>query len=160
MKLASLSAVLGAATLAGVAFPVPSIASDDHKVLMPNEVKWSPGPASIPKGAEVAVLFGDPSKEGPFAMRLKMPKGYQIAPHSHPKPEVVTVISGTFRIGMGENADPSKAQALPAGGFFAFPPGMVHYASTDEDTVVQLNSIGPWGLNYVNPKDDPRQKTQ
>ena len=70
------------------------------------------------------------------------------------------MISGTFRIGMGETVDPSKAKALPAGGFFAFPPGMTHFASTDEETVVQLNSIGPWGLNYVNPKDDPRQKTQ
>ena len=93
-------------------------------------------------------------------MRLKMPKGYQIAPHSHPKPEVVTVVSGTFRIGMGETADPSKAQALKAGGFFAFPAGMTHFASTDEDTVIQLNSTGPWALNYVNPKDDPRQKPQ
>ena len=150
-----------ALALAGGAFTLPVSAADEHhKILMPQDVKWSPGPASIPKGAEVSVLFGDPSKEGLFAMRLKMPKGYQIAPHSHPKPEVVTVISGTFRIGMGETADPSKAQALPAGGFFAFPPGMTHFASTDEDTVVQLNSTGPWSLNYVNPKDDPRQKTQ
>lgn len=143
----------------GAVATIPAQATDDHKILTPNELKWSPGPASIPKGAEVAVLFGDPSKDGPFAMRLKMPKGYQIAPHSHPKPEVVTVISGTFRIGMGETADPSKARPLPAGGFFAFPPGMTHFASTDEDTVIQLNSVGPWSLNYVNPKDDPR-KTQ
>jgi hypothetical protein len=70
------------------------------------------------------------------------------------------VISGTFRIGMGETADPSKAQPLPAGGFFGFSPGMVHYASTDEDTIIQLNSSGPWSLNYVDPKDDPRQKSQ
>jgi quercetin dioxygenase-like cupin family protein len=132
----------------------------DHKILTPDDVKWSAGPPSIPKGAEMAVLYGDPSKEGSFALRLKMPKGYQIAPHSHPKPEIVTVLSGTFRIGMDETADPSKAQALPAGGFFAFPPGITHFASTDEDTVIQLNSTGPWALNYVNPKDDPRQKTQ
>lgn len=147
-------------TLAGAAFILPASAADEHAILAPQDVKWSPGPASIPKGAEVAVLFGDPSKEGPFAMRLKMPKGYQIPPHSHPKPEVVTVISGTFRIGMGETADPNKSKALPAGGFFAFPPGMTHFASTDEDTVIQLNSTGPWSLNYVNPKDDPRQKSQ
>jgi quercetin dioxygenase-like cupin family protein len=142
------------------AFVLPASAADEHKVLTPQDVKWSPGPPSIPKGAEAAVLFGDPSKEGLFAMRLKMPKGYRIAPHNHPKPEIVTVISGTFRIGMGESADPSKAQALPAGSFFAFAPGMTHYASTDEDTVIQLNSTGPWSLTYINPKDDPRQKTQ
>jgi quercetin dioxygenase-like cupin family protein len=146
--------------LAGAAFVLPALAADKHAILMPQDVKWSPGPASIPKGAEVAVLFGDPSKEGPFAMRLKMPKGYQIPPHSHPKPEVVTVISGTFRIGMGETVDSAKTTALPAGGFFAFPPGMTHFASADEDTVIQLNSVGPWSLNYVNPKDDPRQKGQ
>jgi quercetin dioxygenase-like cupin family protein len=157
MKLTVSAVTLGLA-LAG--FSLPALAADDHKIFGSNEVKWSPGPPSIPKGAEAAVLFGDPSKEGLFALRLKMPKGYQIAPHSHPKPEVVTVISGTFRIGMGETADPSKAKALTAGGFFAFPPGMTHFASTDEDTVIQLNSTGPWTLNYVNPKDDPRQKTQ
>jgi quercetin dioxygenase-like cupin family protein len=157
MKLTLSAAAL---MLAGAVFALPVSAADEHKVLKPQDVKWSPGPASIPKGAEVAVLFGDPSKEGPFAMRLKMPKGYQIPPHSHPKPEVVTVISGVFRIGMGETADPGKAEALPAGGFFAFPAGMTHFASMDEDTVVQLNSTGPWGLTYVNPKDDPRQKTQ
>jgi quercetin dioxygenase-like cupin family protein len=152
---------LPAVTLAllGAALCLPASAADDHKVLSANEIKWSPGPASIPKGAEVAVLFGDPTKDGPFAMRLKMPSGYKIAPHSHPKPEVVTVISGTFRIGMGDKADPSKEKPLAAGGFFAFPPGMTHFASTEGETVVQLNSTGPWGLNYVNPADDPR-KTQ
>ena len=139
----------------------PAGATDAHKVLTPQDVTWSPGPASLPKGAEFAVLFGDPAKDGPFAMRLKFPKGYQIPPHSHPKPEVVTVISGTFSIGMGETADPAKAQALPGGGFFAFPAGMTHFAAAEADTVVQLNSTGPWGVNYVNPKDDPRQqKTQ
>jgi quercetin dioxygenase-like cupin family protein len=148
-----------AAALALAAFALPVSAADEHNIFTPKDVKWSPGPASIPKGAEVAVLFGDPSKEGLFAMRLKMPKGYRIAPHNHPKPEVVTVISGTFRIGMGSAADPGKARALPAGGFFAFAPGMTHYASTDEETVIQLNSTGPWSLTYVNPKDDPRRKT-
>lgn len=96
--------------LAGVGLALPASAADEHKIFTPQDVKWSPGPASIPKGSEVAVIFGDPSKEGLFAMRLKMPIGYQLAPHSHPKTEVVTVISGTFRIGMGENADPNKAQ--------------------------------------------------
>src|SRR5215210_5385978 len=149
-----------ALALAGAAFTLPVEASAEHKVLTPQDVTWSPGPASLQKGAEVAVLFGGPSKDGPSAMRLKMPKGYQIAPHSHPKPEVVTVISGTFRIGMGETADPSKAKAVPTGGFVAITPGMAHYAGSDEETIIQLNSTGPWTLNYVNPKDDPRQKTQ
>jgi quercetin dioxygenase-like cupin family protein len=95
-----------------------------------------------------------------FALRLKLPKGYRIPPHTHPKPEVVTVISGTFRLGMGETADESKAKPLPAGSFFALSPGMAHFAAADDDTVIQLNSTGPWSLTYVNPKDDPRKKTQ
>lgn len=148
----------GAFGLVFAAFGTPVSAAEDHKILGPNDVKWAPGPPSLSKGAEVAVLYGDPAKDGLFAMRLKLPKGFQIAPHSHPRPEVVTVISGTFRIGMGETADPSKATPLPAGGIFAFPPGMTHFASTDEETVIQLNSTGPWVVNYVNPKDDPRQK--
>jgi quercetin dioxygenase-like cupin family protein len=116
-----------------------------------------PAPASLPAGAELAVLYGDPSKEGVFAMRLKGAKGYYIPPHTHPKPEINTVISGTVRLGMGDTADHSKAQLLPAGSFFALSPGMAHYVSFDEDTVVQVNTSGPWGINYVNPKDDPRK---
>lgn len=139
-------------------FALPVSAADDHKMMTPGEVKWSPGPASIPKGAEAAVLYGDPSKEGLFVLRLKFPKGYALPPHTHPKPEIVTVISGTFKIGMGDKADKSKAKLLAAGSFFGFPPGMSHFAYTDEETVVQLNSNGPWGLTYVNPKDDPRSK--
>jgi quercetin dioxygenase-like cupin family protein len=87
-----------------------------------------------------------------------VPKGYRIPPHTHPKPEIVTVLSGTMRLGMGPSADPSKAKALPAGSFFALDPGMAHFGSFDEDTVLQLNSSGPWGIEYVNPSDDPRKK--
>ena len=131
---------------------------DDHKMLSPQEIKWASGPPSLPPGAEVAVLYGDPGKDGLFAMRLKLPKGYKISPHTHPKPEVVTVISGMFRLGMGETADQSKGKPLAAGSFFAMPPGMAHFAFADEDTVVQLNSTGPWALTYVNAADDPRKK--
>ena len=151
---------IGIVGLAVAASTASAQTTDAHKVLTPQEIKWGPAPASIPPGAQAAVLYGDPGKEGLFALRLKLPKGYHIPPHTHPKPEVVTVVSGTFRLGMGKTADQSKAQALPAGSFFALSPGMEHYAFADEDTVVQLNSTGPWGLTYVNPKDDPRQKAQ
>jgi len=157
MTYTHLAAAAAVALLLGA--PATAQAADTHKQLVaPQEIKWAPGPASIPPGAEAAVLYGDPSKEGLFALRLKLPKGYAIPPHTHPKPEVVTVISGTFRLGMGEKADKGKAQALPAGSFFAMPPGMAHFAFADEDTVIQLNSTGPWSLTYVNPTDDPRKK--
>ena len=135
-------------------------AADEQKMFTPPQIKWSAGPASIPAGAQMAALYGDASKQGPFAIRLKLPKGYRIAAHSHPKPEVVTVLSGTVRLNMGEKVDAAKTHLFPTGSFYATPPGMVHQFSVDEDTVVQVNSIGPWGITYVNAKDDPRKKTQ
>jgi quercetin dioxygenase-like cupin family protein len=129
-----------------------------HVVFTPGEIKWGPAPDSVPTGAQAAVLYGDPAKEGAFAMRMKLPKGYRIPPHTHPKPEVVSVISGAVKLGMGPSGDAAKARALPAGSFFALQPDMVHYASADEESVIQLNGSGPWGINYVNPKDDPRTK--
>jgi quercetin dioxygenase-like cupin family protein len=129
---------------------------DGHSIVAVQEIKWGPGPASIPAGAQAATLHGDASKKGLFALRIKLPKGYHLPPHTHPEPEIVTVISGTFRLAMGETADPGKGQALPAGSFFALSPGMAHFGFADEDTVIQLNSTGPWSLTYVNPKDDPR----
>jgi len=134
--------------------------AQEHKIIAADEVKWVSAPPSIPPGAQAAVLYGDPGKEGLFVLRLKLPKGYRLAPHTHPKPEIVTVVSGTFRFGMGETADRSKAQPLGAGSFFAMPPGMAHFAFTDEETVIQLNATGPWSLTYVNPSDDPRKKSQ
>jgi quercetin dioxygenase-like cupin family protein len=150
--------VITAVVAAATAFAAVAKASEDHKILRAEEIKWSPAPPSIPPGAQAAVLYGNPGKEGMFALRLKLPNGYAIPPHTHPQPEIVTVISGTFRLGMGEEADRSKTQALPAGSFFAFPPGMAHFAYAEGETVLQLNSTGPWSLKYVDPKDDPRNR--
>jgi quercetin dioxygenase-like cupin family protein len=146
--------------VASVAATAPAAAMDPHTIVAPQEIKWGPAPAVLPPGAEAAVLFGDPGKEGLFALRLKLPAGYSVPPHMHPVDEVVTVISGTFNLGTGETADQSQAQPLPAGSFFALPPGMAHYVFIDEETVIQINTVGPWGLTYVNPEDDPRQKSQ
>jgi quercetin dioxygenase-like cupin family protein len=160
MKIISQSLLIGIVVLASAASTATAQTADAHKIVSPQEIKWGPAPASLPPGAELAVLYGDPSKEGVFAMRLKAAKGYYIPPHTHPRPEINTVISGTVRLGMGETADHSKAQPLPAGSFFALSPGMAHSVFFDEDTVVQVNTSGPWGINYVNPKDDPRQHSQ
>ncbi len=129
-----------------------------HTIVRADQVSWASGPPSLPTGAQAAILHGDPAKEGLFVMRLKLPAGFSIAPHTHPKPEIVTVISGAFNVGMGDVADKSGAQRLAAGSFFAFDPGMAHYAHVDEETVVQINSTGPWAITYVNPADDPRKK--
>lgn len=134
--------------------------SHAHKVLTPPEIKWSAGPPSLPAGAQAAVLYGDPAKEGLFVLRLRLPKGYKIPPHTHPKPEIVTVVSGAFHVGMGSKANPKQARRLPPGSFFAFAPGMAHYAHVQDETVVQLSSTGPWTINYINAADDPRRKTR
>jgi len=159
MKIA-LPILIAAVAVAGVASKAPADTMEGHTIVQPQEIKWGPAPAVLPPGAEAAVLFGDPSKNGLFVLRLKLPPGYSVAPHTHPVDEVVTVISGTFRLGTGETADQRKAQTLPAGSFFALPPGMAHYVFIDEETVIQISTVGPWGLTYINPKDDPRQQTQ
>ncbi|WOS65704.1 cupin domain-containing protein [Sinorhizobium fredii] len=156
MRIASMSAVVCIGLCGITSF---ASAEDAHTIIVPNEVKWAPAPKILPAGAEMAVLFGDPTKEGLFALRLKVPSGYAVSPHTHPANEVVTVISGTIILGMGETADRSAAKALPAGSFFALPPGMAHFAYFDEETVVQITTNGPWGIKYVNPADDP-QKSQ
>jgi quercetin dioxygenase-like cupin family protein len=158
MKLAFTA--LSAFIVATPALMVTAQATDEHKIIQPQDVKWGPAPAALPPGGQIVVLMGDPSKEGMFAMRLKAPKGYSIAPHTHPKQEVVTVISGTVNLGTGETADPAKTKVLSAGTFYVMPAGMPHFAQFNEETVLQVNTTGPWGLKYVNPKDDPRQKTQ
>ena len=159
MKIA-LPTLIAAVAVAGVASTAQADTMNGHTIVPPQAIKWGPAPAVLPPGAEAAVLFGDPGEEGLFVLRLKLPAGYRVAPHTHPVNEVITVISGTFRLGMGETADQRKAQTLPAASFFALPPGMAHYVFTDEETVVQISTVGPWGLTYINPKDDPRQKTQ
>jgi quercetin dioxygenase-like cupin family protein len=125
-------------------------------VATPDAIKWVAAPAVLPSGARLAVLEGDPAKPGPFTMRLEMPGGYRIPPHFHPVIEHVTVIDGTFYVGMGETFDGSKATALRTGTFAALEPGVRHFAFTKGATIIQLHGVGPWALTYVNAADDPR----
>ncbi len=124
------------------------------------DVQWKDGPASLPAGAKVAVLEGDPSKEGLFTMRLLLPDGFKIQPHWHPKVERVTVISGVFNLGMGDKFDQTATREMPAGTFGFWPAGMKHFAWAKGETVLQLHGTGPWMITYVNPSDDPRKPKQ
>ncbi len=140
--------------------PAPSAGHDDKKEMAAlhraADLKWQDGPPSLPPGAKIAVLEGDPTKPGPFVFRVKVPDGYRIPPHTHPKAERVTVISGTFNLGMGEKFDAAKTEALPAGTYGAWPAGMKHFVWVKGETVVQFHGDGPWAINYLNPADDPR----
>jgi hypothetical protein len=94
----------------------------NNKLVTPAEIQWGTGPAILPAGAQAAVLYGDPTKDGLFSIRFKLPKSYRVPPHTLSKAGFFTVISGTFTIGMGAKADPSKARAMPAGSFIALAP--------------------------------------
>jgi hypothetical protein len=137
--------------------PPPAAASTPaHVMLTPAQVTWVDAPPFLKKGAKFAVLSGDPGAPGPFAIRLKIPAGYRIAPHWHPTDENVTVISGTFSLGMGEKFDAASAKALPAGGYAVLPAEMRHFAWSKGGATVQVNGVGPFAITYVNPADDPR----
>ena len=141
-----------------VAVALPVFAQQDaHTVSMPDTLKWVEPP--VLPGAQLAVVQGDPSKEGPFVYRLKMPAGYKVPPHLHKASENVTVLSGTFSIGLGEKFDRSNGQELPTGGFVSVPANHPHYAwAGSRETVVQVHGVGPTDLRFVNPEDDPRKK--
>jgi uncharacterized RmlC-like cupin family protein len=126
----------------------------EHTALAPEDLKWMDPPPVFAKGAKMAVLHGDPGKNGLFIVRLKMPANYKIMPHWHPTDENVTVISGSFSIGMGDKLDP-KAKAFPPGSFFSMPAKMHHYAMAKKETVVEVSAMGPFTLTYINPADDP-----
>jgi len=125
----------------------------------PDAVPYGPAPAFMPAGAQLAVLEGNPgATSGDYTVRLRMPDGYRIAPHWHPNRENVTVISGTFRVGMGDRFDETKMGDFPAGSFAYLDPEMHHYAMASGEVVVQVHGISPLQFNYVNPGDDPSRK--
>jgi len=120
------------------------------------EIKWGPAPPDIPKGAEMAVLHGDPSKKAPFTLRLKMPAGFKIPPHWHTNDERLTILGGTLILHMGDTMD-APAHSLDAGGFHFLPAKMHHAAETKGETVVQVDGVGPFDIHYLNPADNPNK---
>jgi quercetin dioxygenase-like cupin family protein len=141
--------------LAGTAI---AFAQDMRPPINADDVKWGPVPPNIAAGAQLAVISGDPSKEGPFVMRLKMPAGYKVPAHYHPQYENVTVLTGEFHVGMGDKLDTDKGMLLRPGGYVEAPAKMHHYAWVTSDTIVQIAGPGPFGIIYVDPADDPSKK--
>ncbi len=133
--------------------------ADDMKMpLNAKDLKWGPAPNVLPKGAQVAIVSGDPFKDGAYVLRLKIPKGYKIPAHNHPTTEYVTVLSGNFHIGMGDKLDEKKGMELTAGAYGEAPAKMNHYAWATSNTVLQVHGQGPFAITYVNPTDDPSKK--
>lgn len=148
ISLAQTAAPKKVATKAKPAGPAPV-------VVTPDKIQWGPAPPVFPAGAQFAVIAGDPSKAGPFIVRLKFPDGYRVMPHWHPTAENVTVISGEFHVGMGDKFDESSMLTLPASSVAVVPAHHNHYAMAKGESVVQVNATGPFKLVYVNPADDP-----
>lgn len=136
----------------------PAVMSSPMVVTPAANIKWGDVPPFLPKGAKLAVLVGDPSKPEPFTVRLQMPDGYKIAPHTHPNDEHVTVLSGTFRAAMGDKWDDKALGDFAPGSYANMAAGMAHYAAAKGATVVQVHGVGPFVVNYVNPADDPSRK--
>ena len=128
----------------------------EHRVLKPSDLKWGDAPPGLPAGGKMAVLNGDPTQAGAFTVRLKASASYQVMPHTHPTAERLTVISGKFSVGMGEKFDKAAMQQMSPGGYVVLPAGMAHFAKASADSIVQIDSEGPFQINYVNPTDDPR----
>jgi hypothetical protein len=146
------------AALAALLFVQPSMAQN---AFTPDQVKWGPAPPFIPAGAQLAVLEGNPmAASGDYTIRLKMPAGYKIPPHTHPVQENVTVISGTLKVGMGDKWDDSKMMSFGPGSFAYLDPTMHHYAgaSGPGETVIQIHGQSPVKFNWINPADDPMMK--
>jgi anti-sigma factor ChrR (cupin superfamily) len=142
--------------LAALAFCAPALA-EDMAALDQKEMKWGGAPPFLPSGAQAAVLSGDPSKDGLYVLRLKLPAGYKIAAHNHPTSEYVTVLSGSFHLGMGDKLDEAGGKELGPGGFAVAPAKMNHFAWTTSPAEVQVHGTGPFAITYVNPADDPRK---
>lgn len=138
-----------------VAALLPLVAGVAHAQAPATAITWGPAPAVFPAGTKMAVLQGDPSQPGTFTVRLELPAGTRVAPHFHPTDEAITVISGTFLLGMGDSIDTAHMTTLAPTGFAIVTAQMHHYAIARGRTVVQVSATGPFVLTYVRESDNP-----
>ena len=144
-----------AAMLLAPAIAPAADAPADHVFTNPADIQWVAAPSNLPKGAKIAVLYGDPGKPGPFVLRMMTPANYKIPPHWHSQSENLSIVSGTLYLGDGDRMEMPKAHALKPGGYHHLPGKAHHYAFTKSPTVVQIHGEGPFDITYVNPEDDP-----
>lgn len=130
-----------------------------HIMVAPEDIVWGECPPFLPPGGKCTTIEGDPQKPNAlFTIRSKLPDNYKIAPHTHPMDEHITVISGTFQMGLGEKFDEKAMTPMPAGSFMVMPKNAPHFALTRGETIVQVHAIGPMTFTYINPADDPSKR--
>jgi quercetin dioxygenase-like cupin family protein len=131
----------------------------DFRSVLPEDIDWKPF-AAFPPSARLAVVVGDPTKAGPYVIRVKVPSGVRLMPHKHPEDRVYTIISGVFYIGLGDQFDANKLQAYPPGSVIVLPGKTPHFHwARSGEYVSQVQGIGPLGLEYLDSRDDPRNKS-
>ena len=130
----------------------------DHIMVMPGDIQWMDAPPGLPPGSKAAVIEGDPGVAGLFTMRAKIPANYKIMPHFHPADEHITVIEGNCYMGVGDMFDEKAAKEMVTGGFAVMKVGTHHYFYSKKECIIQLHGMGPWGITYLNPADDPRNQ--
>lgn len=129
------------------------------KAILSEDIEWKPF-AAFPAPVRLAVVVGEPSKPGPYVIRVRVPHGVKLMPHRHPEDRVYTVISGVFYIGLGDQFDTDKLEAYPPGSVIVLPGNTSHFHwAKSSEYISQVTAIGPLGLEYVNPKDDPRHES-
>ena len=139
--------------------PSTTDAGTDNVIrLTPDELTWTAGPPMLPPGARMAVIECSFSRPGPFTVRLKFPANYRIPAHWHPVKVTVTVISGSFNMGFGDELDPGRGKMLPTGSIFEMPATIHHFGWTTEETIIQEHGVGPLSVNYLKPAPDGRHQ--
>jgi hypothetical protein len=142
----------------GLAMTAAIGAQSTHILVPADKLQWGPAPPSLPAGADISVLEGNPAATGPVTLRLRFPANYDLPPHWHSMTERVTVLTGSLHVGMGDTLDREKSQTLEPGGFVSLPARMHHFAWTATPTIVQINLEGPFDIFYVRPGDDPQKR--
>jgi len=129
------------------------------RAILPEEIDWKPF-AAFPPSARLAVVLGQPSEEGPYTIRVKVPHGVKIMPHRHLEDRVYTVMSGIFYVGRGDEFDADRLEAYPPGAVIVLPSHTSHFHwAKSGDYITQVTAIGPVGFEYVNSNDDPRNQS-
>ena len=150
---------LAALTILGVAVAVEGVRAQTKRevtVLSHSEMKWGAQGGLALAGMEQVILVGDPAKPGPYTLRLKFPAGYRLGPHTHPDYREVTILSGTWYTGYGDNFDDAALKALPVGSFYTEPADVAHFVEVREPVTIQVSGTGPSGRKFVNSADNPK----
>jgi quercetin dioxygenase-like cupin family protein len=136
------------------------IGQAEFRAVLPEDIEWEPFPA-FPPTVRLAVVVGDPSQPAPYVIRVRVPSGVKLMPHKHPEDRVYTVISGVFYIGIGDKFDADSLRAYPPGSVIVLPGDTHHFHwAKSGEYISQVTAVGPLGLSYINPDDDPRQNAE